>query len=177
MGSNRTAWPLAAVLLASGCFQAEAPRPVSTPAAAVEAAAPVRPAPLPTEVREPSVPELAAVLQGNPDPALRREAIYEIADAGNAADTGFIAEALNDPDPEVRHAAVVSLVSTRGETSAAWLALALNDPDPRIRLDAAEGLGEVGGPTARTALQQALLDPDPAVREVAAEMLDEPSQR
>lgn len=156
MCSARTAWPLAAVLLVSGCFQSEAPRPVE------------RPGPLATT--EDADRNIRSVAE-------RREAVYTIADSGEPVDTAFIAEALVDPDREVRQAAILTLAATGGETSAAWLALALNDADPELRLYAVEALADVGGASARMALQQALVDPDPAVRATAADVLQEPQRR
>lgn len=171
------AWPIAVALTASGCFQSEAPREAATPTTG-ESPSRVQAV---TEIGErgdpASVPALAAMLRNDPDPAIRSEAAYAIADAGNPADTVFIAQALSDPDRNVRRAAIQSLVGAGDESSAAWLALALNDPDPRMRMDAVEALGEVGGVAARSALLQALNDSDADVRTMAAQMLDEPERQ
>lgn len=163
---------LIAVLLLSGCFQAEAPR-IAALAAVPRSAQAAAPALRSDERVEKN---LATTLQDAPDPEDRRDAIYEIADAegdemGSAA---LIGAALYDPEPEVRLSAVQALTGLRNESAADWLAIALGDPDARVRRTAAEALGEIGGPNARFLLQQALGDVDPAVREAAQEMLAEP---
>ena len=105
----------------------------------------------------------------SPDPEDRRDAIYEIADAGGdeMESAALIGPALYDPEPDVRLSAVEALTGLRSESSADWLSIALGDPDPRVRRTAVEALGEIGGRTARFLLQQALGDADAGVREAA----------
>jgi HEAT repeat protein len=169
-----------AVLLLSGCFQAEAPRPAAPPAGGLETREPQAQVRARAEVAEeeipPAVTVLAATLRENADPGARRDAVYEIADAGIEGDTGFVGQALADPDLVVRHAAIEALTGFDAETAVSYLALALNDDDPRIRQDATEALGHIGSASARQALQQAAIDMDPNVREAAAQMLDEPER-
>lgn len=168
------------MLLVSGCFQAEAPRPAARPAndaandSRTQQQAVMR---VEADDEPPAVPALAAILRERSDPASRREAVYAIADIGSQADSGFVGEALVDPDHRVRRAAVVALTGFGAEASVCYLALALNDPDPRVRMDAVEALGNVGSLEARLALQQGAIDPDPRVRAAAEQMLEEPERR
>jgi HEAT repeat protein len=172
---------LISVLLLSGCFQEEASRH-EAPAAAASSSVAVRAgtqfANQMSEEEAASVPELATMLGSSPDPEVRREAIYAIADAGEPDDTAIIGQSMTDPDSRVRKAAIEALTGIGGKSSADWLSLGLGDPDPRIRQSAVEALGVVGGDTARFLLQQALADVDQDVRAAAQQILDEPrSQR
>ena len=164
---------IALLVLPAGCFQAEDPRPaVRTTEPASQAVWQMPGQGLQPESTQ-SVAELTAQAQASPDPALRREAVYAIADVGSDADVGAIGGALNDPDPGVRRAAVVALTGFDGEVPASYLVAALGDTDPRVRLDAVEALADIDGPTARQGLRQALADPDPRVSEAARELLEE----
>lgn len=166
-----------AVLLASGCFQAEAPRHEAPAAVVARPADPqvgTQPANEMHEESAAGVPELAVMLDNSADPEVRREAIYAIADAGQSDDVPIIGQSLTDPDSGVRTAAIEALTGIGDETSADWLSLGLGDPDPRIRQTAVEALGVIGGDTARFLLQQALADVDQDVRAAAQQMLDEP---
>ncbi|MGH8250197.1 MAG: HEAT repeat domain-containing protein [Steroidobacteraceae bacterium] len=169
------------LLMVSGCFQSEAPRPVSQPASVAEGnapQAPAQPAPDPDEQEaSPALVDLAAVLRDDAHPASRHEAVYGLADAGVEADAGFVGQALADPDPEVRRAAIEALTGFEPAASVSYLALALNDTDPRVRQDAVEALGNVGTAEARQVLQQGAIDMDPKVRAAAEQMLDEPERR
>lgn len=166
------------IVLASGCFQEEAPRR-EAPAVASSRFVERMPASERTTsaTREDSAPAsapLAETIRHAEDPAARREALYAMADAGQADASAVVGEALTDPDAEVRMAAVEALTGFGGTASADWLAIALGDPDARVRRTAVEALGEIGGDSARMLLQQALGDTDREVREAAAEMLSEP---
>jgi HEAT repeat protein len=169
---------LVPVLLLPGCFQEEAPRHDASAAVTVKSAArqPAVPRNTDQQVTEgvASVAQLEAMLQEAADPALRREAIYLIADAGEAQDAALIGQALYDADSQVRRAAVEALTGIGGESSADWMLVALGDPDPGIRRAATEALGAIGGDTAKLLLQQSLLDADEGVREAARQMLAEP---
>ncbi len=170
-----------ALALLAGCFQSEAPLPAapSRPAdAAAQARARVGAAVAPThDAAMPTVADLSGQALQDPDPAIRQDAVYRLADVSDRPGTPVIGQALTDPDPGVRSAAVEALVGVGGDESARLLAAALNDADPRIRLDAVDALAEVGGPTALLALQQAYVDGDPTVREAAAEAIEELSAR
>ena len=160
---NAAAMPglLIATLLVSGCVQDVAPRhpPQAAP---------------PQDVESPTLARLALQVDENPDPAVRREAIFQVADRGEAEDVAVIGQALYDPDASVRLAAVKALTGVGDESAADWMLVALGDPDPRIRRTAVEALGEIGGGTARMLLQQSLADADEGVRVAARQMLDEP---
>ncbi len=166
------------VLLVSGCFQGEAPRHESLAAATAESAAPrplvQRSIDEPAKETPASVTQLETVLHEAEDPAVRREALYLIADAGDEQDVPVIGQALYDPDSRVREAAVEALTGVGGESSADWMSVALGDPDPGIRRMATEALGEIGGDTAKMLLQQSLMDADAGVREAAQQTLAEP---
>ena len=169
---------LAGLSLASGCFQEAAPRhetPTDVTAVTLDQHAVSRKSvdAVPVETAA-TVPQLAKRLQDDADPKVRREALYQIADAGEAEDAALIGQALYDPDGEVRMAAVEALTGIGGEASANWLSIGLGDPDPRVRRTAVEALGQVGGDTARFLLEQALADTDASVREAARQMLGEP---
>jgi HEAT repeat protein len=174
MKPTRKSELLIAVLLLSGCFQEEAPRPAVPTAAARSAQA----AATALQSEERMEKDLATTLQDAADPEDRRDAIYEIADAeGNEMESAaLIGAALYDLEPAVRLSAVQALTGLRNESAADWLVIALGDPEARVRRTAVEALGEIGGPNARFLLQQALGDVDPAVREAAEEMLGEPSR-
>jgi len=169
---------LAGLSLASGCFQAEAPRDappaVSTESSVAQRAVARRPVEWPVKGVSTTVSQLETVLNEAPDPETRREAVYLIADAGEADDAALVGQALYDPDSRVRASAVEALTGIGGESSADWMLVALGDPDPRIRRTAVEALGEIGGNTAKILLQQSLLDADQGVREAAEQMLAEP---
>jgi hypothetical protein len=171
---------LGGLALASGCFQEEAPRrvapaTVATQAAAAPAAAPMR-SPTKMNEAEPAVSELAESIRQAEDPATRREAVYAVADVGEADAAAVVGEALTDPDAEVRMAAIEAMTGFEGTASADWLSTGLGDPDPRVRRTAVEALGQIDGATARPLLQQALGDVDPGVREAAQQMLAEPAR-
>src|SRR5688572_7751065 len=152
---------LAGLTLASGCFQEAAPRhDTPTDAASVsmdQQAVASNSSDAPAVEAIATVPQLAQQAQEDADPEARREALYLIADAGEAEDAAVIGQALYDPDEEVRLAAVEALTGIGGEASADWMLIALGDPDPRIRRTAVEALGEIRGDTSRLLLQQALL--------------------
>ena len=166
------------VLLVSGCFQAEAPRHDTSAAKAAESAVQrvevQRPIEVPVKEVPASVAQLETVLEEAADPTVRREALYQIADAGEVQDAALIGQALYDPDRRVRKAAVEALTGIGGESSADWMLVALGDSDPGIRRMATEALGEIGGATAKSLLQQSLMDADDRVREAAQQALAEP---
>jgi HEAT repeat protein len=171
---------LGGLAIASGCFQEEAPRrdapaALAAQTAAAPAAAAVR-GPTKMDEAKPVVSELAETIRQAEDPAARREAVYAVADAGEADAAAVVGEALTDPDAEVRMAAIEAMTGFEGTASADWLSTGLGDPDPRVRRTAVEALGEIDGATARLLLQQALGDVDPGVREAAQQMLAEPSR-
>jgi len=169
-------WLAIGALLAAGCSRWEAPPPRAASKPRAEAAAVVQsPLPAVAATDEPAdVVQLAALMREEEDPDVRREAVFDLADAGTETDTALVGQALADPDPGVRRAAVEALNDDDSDEAVSYLALSLNDADPRVRLDATEALGDIGTPEARAALQQAALDVDPQVRAAAVEMLAEP---
>src|SRR5688572_16780740 len=100
---------LAGLTLASGCFQEAAPRhDTPTDAASVsmdQQAVASNSSDAPAVEAIATVPQLAQQAQEEADPEARREALYLIADAGEAEDAAVIGQALYDPDEEVRLAA------------------------------------------------------------------------
>jgi HEAT repeat protein len=181
---------VAALALASGCSQEEPPHEHATVSREQlpRAEAPVSPGlsanlpPAPDAARDApaaaahtGAAALAETLRDHEDPMARREAIYSLADDGDANDAAVIGQALTDRDPMVRAAAIEALTGIRDETAADWLSVGLGDPDPRVRRSAAEALGQIGGEAARFLLQQALVDVDPGVRTAARQMLEEPA--
>jgi HEAT repeat protein len=169
---------LLAAFLMSGCFQQEAPRQDTSPAAMAESAAQramtLRSPAEPPQGAPETVAQLESLLNEATDPDVRREAVYMIADAGEPDAAAIIGQSLYDPDSQVRIAAVEVLTGMGGESSADWMLIALGDPDPRVRRAAVEALGEIGGYTARSLLQQSVVDADESVRNVAQQMLAEP---
>lgn len=168
---------MSAYVLLAGCFQAEAPRPAAIARTENLSASPrealARVAVLAEYPDEKSTPALAALIRDAPDPGVRQEAIYALADVADAAEAPMIAEALSDPDVDVRLAAVDVLSTMEGETPAGLLASALNDANPRVRLAAVHAFGDREGPTSLLSLQQAAADPDARIRETAMELLEE----
>ena len=169
---------MASLWLVSGCSQEEAPRHVTpkvAPAKFVAQRAPTQhPVENPVQDVPATGPQLETLLKEAPDPKIRREVVYLVADAGEAEDAALVGQALYDPDSRVRESAVEALTGIGGESSADWMLVALGDPDPHIRRTAVEALGEIGGDTAKLLLQQSLLDADESVRESAEQMLAEP---
>jgi HEAT repeat protein len=169
---------LAGLWLVSGCSQEGTPRhatPEAPPAKFVAQRVPTQQSIAKSVAEVPvSVQQLETLLNEAPDPQVRREAVYLIADAGKADDAALVGQALYDPDSRVRESAVEALTGIGDETSADWMLVALGDPDPHIRRTAVEALGEIGGVTAKLLLQQSLLDADAGVREAAEQMLAEP---
>jgi HEAT repeat protein len=169
---------LAGLSVVSGCSQEETPRHVTLKVAPAKLVA--QRVPAQTIVEKPAqevpatVPQLEELLYEAPDPEIRREAVYLVADAGEAEDAALVGQALYDPDSRVRESAIEALTGIGGESSADWMLVALGDPDPHIRRTAVEALGEIGGDTAEILLRQSLLDADEGVREAAQQMLDEP---
>jgi HEAT repeat protein len=179
----RFALPLiGTAILASGCVSRDAPdagaRPASPPASqrGVHAAPVIRNTTeaVPTREAMPPARVLAQALRASPDPELRRDTVYALADVDDEGSAAVIGEALYDPDPGVREAAIEAMTGIDDAAAADWLSLGLGDPEPRVRRAAVEALGEIGGDTARFLLTQALGDADAGVREAAAQMLAEP---
>ena len=169
---------LAGLSLVLGCVREDAPRqamPDAVQATSVALRVKVpRPIEKPVEDAQATIPRLETLLVEAPDPEIRREAVYLIADAGEVEDAAFVGQALYDPDSRVRESAIEALTGIGGQSSADWMLVALGDPDPRIRRTAVEALGEIGGDTAKNLLQQSLLDADESVRNAAEQMLAEP---
>jgi hypothetical protein len=169
---------LAGLWLVSGCSHEETPRHVTpkvTPAKFVAQRLPAQNrVQKPVQAVRATVPQLGTLLYDAPDPKIRREVIYLVADAGKAEDAALVGQALYDPDSRVRESAVEALTGIGGESSADWMLVALGDPDSHIRRTAVEALGEIGGDTAKVLLRQGLLDADEGVREAAEQMLAEP---
>ena len=172
------------VALASGCVQGDAPAAgshsarvtqVKPLAVAGRAAHAPQPAPKHGTESPPPAPVIEQMLRDDPDPELRREAVYALADAGPANSAAVIGEALYDADARVRVAAIEAMTGIEDGTAADWLSLGLGDPEPRVRRAAVEALGQVGGETARFLLEQALGDADSSVRAAARQMLEEPA--
>ena len=116
---------LAGLSVVSGCSQEEAPRHATLKAAPVTVVAQRIPAQHPVEkpVEElpASVPPLETLLVAAPDPEIRREAVYLVADAGEVEDAALIGQALYDPDSRVRESAIEALTGIGGESSADWM--------------------------------------------------------
>ena len=162
------------LVLPAGCFQQEAPRPAARAPDAQSAAARQPPGHgLTAEPPDRSPAELAQEIRDAKDPALRRDAVYAMADVAGEPDVVAIGEALHDPNVSVRRAAVVALTGVEGEVATSYLVAALSDTEPQVRRDAVEALGEIGGPSVRQGLRQALMDNDAGVREAALQMLAE----
>ena len=116
---------LAGLSVVSGCSQEEAPRhatlkaaPVTVVAQRISAQHPIE---KPVEELPASVPPLETLLVAAPDPEIRREVVYLVADAGEVEDAAVIGQALYDPDSRVRESAIEALTGIGGESSADWM--------------------------------------------------------
>lgn len=121
--------------------------------------------------------ELALLASSDPDPRVRREAVYGLGEIGEEAGLEVVEQALGDPDSGVREAAVEAVADRGGRGAVAALAAVLGDQDPALREQAVYALGELGGGDAIRLLRQALADEHRLVRAAAAEVLDELSER
>lgn len=103
---------------------------------------------------------------GDPDPAVRRIALWGLSELRPApAETGgAVARLLADPTPEVRAEAARALGDFAAVDRADAVAALLHDPDTRVRAAAVHALGDLQHPGTRAALQAALNDPEEAVR-------------
>ena len=121
-----------------------------------------------------AVPALVQLL-GDPDPGLRAEAAWALAElASDAAAAGLAGRLARESDPEVRSAIVHALAVFPADPQAVEsLLVALRDPEPGVRNLAALGLAGSDHPEAAAALVGALRDPVHQVRLQAAWALDE----
>ena len=118
-------------------------------------------------------PTLAGAALGDPDPAIREEAIHIVAERGGVIALPTLQQALQDPSPRVREATIRALVVLGGTDAVSALGSALGAGDTRMRLSAVDALGEIGGPEALRLLEPASRDEDSIVREAAAQWLAE----
>jgi hypothetical protein len=106
------------------------------------------------------------LLERTLDPALRMEAIAELAVEGRKDDARVqraLRDALNDENPGVRMQAIFALARREGKGAIADLRQAMHDDNADVRMmavDMADGDAEL--------LQQALSDSDATVRQLAA---------
>jgi HEAT repeat protein len=97
------------------------------------------------------IDELAARL-ADPDPAVRRVAVMELADTALPEAIGHIGSALKDQSAEVRLQAAIALGEFDGPLAAEALAIGLQDADSRVAQAAADSLAELKDPAAAAAI-------------------------
>jgi len=92
---------------------------------------------------------LATAARQNPDPDLRRWAIFALGMMGDPRPVPALALALSDADRAVRTQAAIALGKIGTAHAVAPLAAALKDGDGEVRVRAIEALGKVGEPAIR----------------------------
>jgi HEAT repeat protein len=99
------------------------------------------------------------------DPAVRRIALFELADLEDAALLpAFIAALRDDPAPDVRREAASVLASWERDEVVEALCAALLDADEEVQATAAQSLSELKEPASGHVLHRWALRPEPFVR-------------
>jgi len=108
------------------------------------------------------------------DPAVRRIALFELADLEDAALLpAFVAALRDDPAPEVRREAAAVLASWENDEVVDALCAALLDADGEVQLAAAQSLSELKEPSSGHVLRRWAARPEPFVRRAALRGLRE----
>lgn len=108
------------------------------------------------------------------DPAVRRVALLELADLGDAALLpAFLASLRDDPAPEVRREAAAVLASWEDDQVVEALCAALLDDDDTVRAQAAQSLSELKQPASAHVLRRWAMRPEPFVRRAVLRALRE----
>jgi HEAT repeat protein len=94
-------------------------------------------------IGKPAVRRTVLAVQ-DPDPAVRRAAIFVLQQLEVAAAAPAVQKALSDPDPGVQVQAIRAVAHFRGEGSLRLLLARVDSPDPAIREAAIEGLARFG---------------------------------
>lgn len=116
------------------------------------------------------LPDLSALLSGDPDPSLRAEAARALAGWDDDAVVNALAEALRD-EPVVREAAAQSLTELKDPQAGARLLPHAGDADPFVCAAALRGLKELRLPAAAQPATLALQHADAEVRREAVGVL------
>lgn len=116
------------------------------------------------------LPDLAALLAGDPDPRLRAEAAHALAGWDDDAVVDALAAALRD-EPLVREAAAQSLTELKDPRSGARLLPHAGDADPFVCAAVLRGLKELRLPAAAPPATLALQHADAEVRREAVGVL------
>jgi HEAT repeat protein len=111
---------------------------------------------------------LLAAGDGEPDRAVRVDALRAIGWIGDSSCAMSVALRLNDPAVDVRIMAAKTLARLGNPQAAEALGKALKDPEPRVRASAVSALGWLRDPKTLDALTRALKDSDGQVRSSAA---------
>jgi HEAT repeat protein len=99
------------------------------------------------------------------DPAVRRVALFELADLEDAALLPvFLASLRDDPAPEVRREAAAVLASWEQDEVVEALCTALLDAAEPVRAQAAQSLSELKQPSSGYVLRRWAMRPEPCVR-------------
>ncbi|RQR63135.1 HEAT repeat domain-containing protein [Burkholderia sp. Bp9002] len=111
-------------------------------------------------------PEPSALLRraADPDPAVRRIALFELADLEDAACIPvFVAALADDPAAEVRQEAAAALAAWERDDAIEALCAALLDADDGVRHAAAQSLSELKSPSSGPILRRYAARPEPFV--------------
>jgi HEAT repeat protein len=103
----------------------------------------------------------------DPDPFLRRAAVYAVRGFPGGESEEAVRRALDDPDENVRDAAVLVAASAGGISLQREIARRADDPNETVRFHAALALGVAGTPEFRDTLQRLAGDAPPRVRAAA----------
>ncbi|MXN76883.1 HEAT repeat domain-containing protein [Burkholderia sp. 4701] len=121
-------------------------------------------------------PALSALLHraADPDPAVRRIALFELADLEDAACVPeFVAALTGDPAAEVRQEAANALAAWERDDAVEALCAALLDADDGVRRAAAQSLSELKSPSSGPILRRYAARPEPFVARAALRGLRE----
>jgi HEAT repeat protein len=115
---------------------------------------------------QPAAIEPLRLALGDPDPRVRRIAVWGLSEMRPAPEqlAPSVARLLEDPDPAVRAQAARALGEFGSRDHTARITNLLREPSARVRVEAAHALGDLQDPASRPALQAALSTPDAEVR-------------
>lgn len=115
---------------------------------------------------ERALPVLVYAAGNDPDPIVRKNAVWALSMGGDKAIKPLI-NALSDEDAQVRFSAV-AILTKLGDLAMLALVNTLNHPLMLTRMSAADALGRIGNPAVADALANLLEDRHKAVRQHAA---------
>jgi HEAT repeat protein len=106
-----------------------------------------------------SIGRLVALLQGDPEPKVRKDVAYALGQLGDATAVKPVVAALKDESPMVRGMAAEALAYIRDISVMGPLLETLQDPSAEVRYWGAFAVGQIGGEDSIPALQH-LADSD-----------------